>query len=498
MSKTVRSIAMRYGLALASFVLTLFIALVLRYYSIRISLAIPIILVLIGTTWYGGKGPGLMVAILLEIATILLASPSPETSLARTIFGYFNVMVLLITMVLLISGRKKAESELREQREWLQVTLSSLRDAVIAADLKGRINFMNPAAESLTGWPMTQAANRPLEEVFQTIEKAPNDIEESPSSKAGVSGILSAGISDEVTLVSRDGIKRVIDYSCAPILSSNGEATGTVMVFRDITERKQAQQLILDLTSTLESRVIERTAQLEAANNELESFSYSVSHDLRAPLRHINGFADLLERNGSSALDEKGRRHLKIISDSARQMGRLIDDLLSFSRMGRTEMHQTVINFEQLVNEVKSELEREAEGREIVWKIESLPTVYGDPSMLRLVLINLCSNAVKYTRGRVQATIEIGTLASPEDETIFFIRDNGAGFDMKYVDKLFGVFQRLHRVDEFEGTGIGLANVRRTIHRHGGRVWAESPDEGGATFYFSLPNIRKEELCRAI
>ncbi len=226
--------------------------------------------------------------------------------------------------------------------------------------------------------------------------------------------------------------------------------------------------------------------RLESVNQELESFSYSVSHDLRAPLRHIDGYIRMLVDDSASALSAEARRHLDVIVDASRQMGELIDDLLEFSRMGRTEMHQASVDLDALVQESIRSLETAAAGRHIEWKLAPLPAVTGDPPMLRQVFANLLGNAVKYTRPRDPALIEIGRAGVEDGRVILFVRDNGVGFDMKYADKLFGVFQRLHRADEFEGTGIGLANVRRIIARHGGRVWAESKPDEGATFYFSL------------
>jgi signal transduction histidine kinase len=251
-------------------------------------------------------------------------------------------------------------------------------------------------------------------------------------------------------------------------------------------ELTNAHEEIMRMNADLERKVEARTSELLSANQELEAFSYSVSHDLRAPLRHMDGFANLLLDNDTIKNDSRALRFVTLITKSAKQMGVLIDELLDFSRMGRQAMRYETVDSNLLLKEVLEQTRVEQSNREIQWIVPDLPPVNGDAAMLTLVWTNLISNALKYSRGRSPAVIEVGAKME-SDEIVFHVKDNGAGFDMKYADKLFGVFQRLHREEEFEGTGIGLANVRRIIHRHGGRTWAESEIGKGAVFYFSLP-----------
>jgi light-regulated signal transduction histidine kinase (bacteriophytochrome) len=235
------------------------------------------------------------------------------------------------------------------------------------------------------------------------------------------------------------------------------------------------------------SELGERSDQLASVNKELEAFSYSVSHDLRAPLRHISGFTELLQKSHGADIDPDRRRYLRLISDSAVKMGELIDSLLVFSRMGRAEMMHTRVDLNSVVRHAQRDVVQSDPARTVEWAIDTLPDVPGDPSMLQLVFNNLLSNAFKYSRTRQNARIEVGSQNGSPGEVVVFVRDNGVGFDMSYANRLFGVFQRLHRAEEFEGTGIGLANVQRIVTRHGGRVWAESEFGKGATFYVALP-----------
>jgi len=260
--------------------------------------------------------------------------------------------------------------------------------------------------------------------------------------------------------------------------------------------RKSAEKRLEDLNETLEQKVKERTSQLEISNQELESFSYSVSHDLRAPLRHVTGFVELLNDHLKENVDGQSRHYLNVISNAANDMGQLIDDLLSFSRMGKSKIEKSKIDLNTIVKDVAADFQPEIKGRNVNWNISELPVISGDINMIRLVFSNLISNALKFTHLKESAKIEIGSEPDTEnsDYVIIYTRDNGAGFDMQYKEKLFGVFQRLHSQKDFKGTGIGLANVKRIIQRHGGRVWADGVPGEGAVFYFTLPKYKEESI----
>jgi PAS domain S-box-containing protein len=289
----------------------------------------------------------------------------------------------------------------------------------------------------------------------------------------------------EIKNKAKDGTFYWVDTTIVPFLNEDGKPRQYVAIRADITERKRVQAEILRLNTELEGRVAKRTTELEAANKELEAFSYSISHDLRAPLRAINGFAGIVLEEYGPQLPEEGRRYLDRVCNGGKRMGELIDDLLSFSRLSRQPLSRQRVDNARLVEEALAELKPATGNRQIETQIGELPPCQGDAGLLKQVWVNLLSNALKYSRDRAPAIVEAGC-KQDNGKTVYFVRDNGVGFEMQYAQKLFGVFQRLHRSDEFEGTGVGLAIVQRIVHRHGGRIWAAAELDRGATFYFTL------------
>lgn len=367
---------------------------------------------------------------------------------------------------------ERAEAAKQEAEAEINRFFDLSLDMMCIAGFDGFFKRLNPAWENVLGLSRTELMSRPFLEFVHPDDRA-GTIAEAQRLSQGYETISFSN-----RYVSKDGSYRWLLWNAGP----DPEHRRIYAAARDITETKRAEHEIRALNEELTHYV----GELKTLNEELEAFSYSVSHDLRAPLRHITGFAQLLEKSSGAALDEKGSRYLRTISDAAKRMGQLIDDLLAFSRTSRASMQTSRVDLRALCEEVRLELIPESAGREIQWEVDGLPVAEGDAAMLKQVFVNLLSNAVKYTAGRQPAKIEIGTLEQA-GQIVVFVRDNGVGFDGQYAHRLFGVFQRLHRAEEFEGTGIGLANVRRIIHRHGGRTWAEGSVGAGATFYFSLP-----------
>ena len=374
--------------------------------------------------------------------------------------------------------------ETREQHEWLSVTLSSIGDAVIATDTSGLVTFMNPVAEGLTGWQQVDAIGCDVNTILTIVSGATHAPTENPIMQVLSEGAI-VGRTNHTQLIARDGAKRPIEARGAAIRTDAGSMLGAVLVFRDITERQRAAEAIQHLNAGLERRVAERTAQLEATNKELEAFSYSVSHDLRAPLRSIDGFSQALLEDYGDRLDADGQDYLQRVRTATQRMSQLIDDLLSLARVTRSVLSYESVDLSTHARAIADELQRTQPDRQVKFLIAPDLIAQGDGRLLHVMLENLLGNAWKFTVKRACATIEFGTTPC-DGQLAYFVRDNGAGFDMAYADKLFGAFQRLHAMSEFAGTGIGLATVQRIIRRHSGRAWAEGAVEQGATFYFTL------------
>ena len=380
-----------------------------------------------------------------------------------------------------ITENKMAEEALSLSETRLRTLVQTIPDLIWLKDINGIYRSCNRIFERFYGANQDDIIGKTD---YDFVDRELADFFRENDLKAIAAG--KSVTNEEWVNYADDGHRALLETTKTPMFDSNGILLGVLGIGHDITERKRAEEEIVKLNESLEHRVIERTAELEVANKELEAFSYSVSHDLRAPLRHISGFTDMLLKDAHDKLTEKSQHYLDVINSSAQIMGVMVDDLLSFSRTGRAELKKTTFDMGQVVNEAFEQVIFSVANRNISWNISTLPQVFGDNNLLRLVWVNLLENAVKYTRTREKAVIDIDC-KNEMDEFVFSIRDNGVGFDMQYATKLFGVFQRLHSTAEFEGTGIGLANVRRIVLRHGGRVWADAKLDQGATFYFTLP-----------
>jgi PAS domain S-box-containing protein len=424
-------------------------------------------------TWRHRKKDGTVIDVEITTHSIIFAERRAEIVLAND-----------------ITERKRTEETVVR----LASIVESSEDAIFSKTLDGVITSWNEGAERLYGYSAAEAMGRSVSMLIQ-----PGRTEE----LSLILGRLRRGEHIqhfETTRLKKGGEQIDVSLTISPIKNISGAIIGASTIARDITERKRAEEQIHRLNETLEQRVAERTAQLQAANKELEAFSYSVSHDLRAPLRHINGFSQALLEDYADKLDEVGKSYLQEVRGASKEMAQLIDDMLQLAHVTRSEMRREVVNLSEMAHAVVAELRKGDTERTVAINVEEGLSTHGDKRLLRIMLINLLGNAWKFTSKREQPEIAFGqeqfSQEQKDGEPVYFVRDNGAGFDMTYVNKLFGAFQRLHTAGEFEGTGIGLATVQRIINRHGGRVWAEGAVNEGATFYFTLRQFQGDETWR--
>jgi PAS domain S-box-containing protein len=379
----------------------------------------------------------------------------------------------------------RSRTALETQTLMLKLVLENIGEGLVAADQHGRfLLWNNPASKLLR----QDAADLPPDRWSSHYRcYLPDGTTLCPTEQLPLVRALHGESFLAELIIRREGDQpdAILEFSGHPMNDAEGNLCGGVVAFRDITQRKLDELEIRRLTEGLEARVAQRTLELQAANRELESFTYSVSHDLRAPLRHIAGFSRILVEDFASELSPQARKHLSRIEDGTRRMGQLVDELLNLARVGRHALKLQPTDVKAVVEDVISLLQPETEGRKIAWTIAALPQAHCDPVLVRQIFQNLIANALKFTRPRECAVIALESWRE-EEKLVFAVRDNGVGFDMKYADKLFGVFQRLHRVEDFEGTGIGLATVHRIVQKHGGRIWAESQIGQGTTFFFTL------------
>ncbi len=379
----------------------------------------------------------------------------------------------------------RSREALEDQARMLKLVLDSMGEGLVAADLEGRFLIWNDSATKLIG---RGPAGLPTDQWTPYYGcYLPDGVTPCPTDRLPLIQALRGESLQMELMIQTPGTesKALLEYTGRPMRDNQGKLCGGVVAFRDITQRRADEQKIHKLNEELEERVARRTAQLEAANQELEAFTYSVSHDLRAPLRHIGGFSRILIEDFAASMEPEARQHLQRIEDGVHRMGMLVDELLNLARVGRHALNLQANRLNSIIDEVISVLQPEINGRAVSWTIADLPPAQFDPILIKQVFQNLVANALKFTRPLERAVIEVG-YQNDHGQTVFFVRDNGVGFNMKYQDKLFGVFQRLHRAEDFEGTGVGLATVQRIIHKHGGRVWAEAELDKGATFYFTL------------
>jgi PAS domain S-box-containing protein len=375
-----------------------------------------------------------------------------------------------------------AENTAREKERRYSSLLESIHMIAVGLDPEGRITYANPYLLELTGFTADEVLGKNWFDLFLP-ERGKTGAQETFKSLQGDTSVSYY----ENPILTKPGQERLIAWNNTILKDDQGQFSGTMSLGVDITERTRAEEKIRNLNEDLERRVAERTAEIEAANRELEAFSYSVSHDLRAPLRSINGFSQAIEEDCRDVLDETGKSHLNRVRKATQHMGFLIDDMLKLARLTKAEMQNERVDLSKIAKDVIQSLQQADPKRRVEVLVREEVTVRGDPYLMRIVMENLLDNAWKFTGKNPQARIEFG-VRERDGENCCFVRDNGVGFDMAYTDKLFGAFQRLHRQDEFPGTGIGLATVQRIINRHRGRIWTEARAGEGATFFFVLPS----------
>jgi PAS domain S-box-containing protein len=478
-----------YGLAVLSIGVAVGTLLLFEQLGWRSPSGMLLVTVVAINAWYGERGPAFLALILAFLCTAyFFVEPRYSFHIASSEIAYYMTFLSLGALIFWFSMvRKRVQEDLRNARDKLRIEVeqrSSLldltHDSIFVCDMEFVITYWNRGAEEFYGWTQKDPMGKRSYELLLTVFPKPVDEIRAQLLETGQ-------WEGELTHTKADGHQVTVESRWSLRRDHQGRPVAILETSNDITARKRREEEIQRLNQEL----AQRTIALEASNKELEAFAYSVSHDLRAPLRHTVGFAELLRKNAAASLNEKSQRYLTMILEAANRMGSLIDDLLAFSRISRAEARKSLVDLGQVVHEIVAEVRQDTDERNITWKIDPLPACYGDRSMLRLAFGNLISNAVKFTRTRPQADIEIGCTAQDRGDAVLFVRDNGVGFDMKYSNKLFGVFQRLHPQEAFEGTGIGLATIQRIVHRHGGRIWAESTLDGGATFYVSLPTITR-------
>ena len=395
---------------------------------------------------------------------------------------------LLVRCVSYAIERKQAERSLRALQERLAGIVSTAVDAIITIDEHQIVILFSAAAEQMFLCPADQAIGKPLDQFMPHRFRAghPGHIR-----AFGQTQVAARRRSARLTGLRSDGTEFPIETGISQVMVNGGKLFTAIV--RDISERERAAEEIRQLNADLEQRVVDRTAQLQAANKELETFCYSVSHDLRTPLRGLDGFSQALLEDYGDKLDAEGQENLRRIRSASQRMGQLFDDFLNLSRVTRAQITRESVNLSEMARKVAGEVRGAERDREAEFVIAEGLLVNADARLLRIVLTNLLGNAWKFTSMSARARIEVGSSRENGIET-YFIRDNGAGFDMKYADKLFGAFQRLHSVSDFPGTGIGLAIVQRIVQHHGGRIWAEGKLDGGATFRFTL---EPDNSCKA-